>query len=195
MIFPAVILAAGESRRMGSPKALLDLGGETFLDRLIRVLGACCAPVVVVLGHEADTIRSGVRRAAGTDWIVNRDYRRGQLSSLQAGLRALSPASPYALFTLVDHPAVAEATVRALVDAPAAPVVVASCGGRRGHPVRVRADVIGQILALPPDRQAKTLLREGAVCLETGDPGVLEDIDDPEAYRQLRRRLAGGEGR
>jgi len=180
---------------MGSPKALLDLGGEAFLDRLVRVLGSCCAPVVVVLGHGAEVIRSGVRRTARVEWIVNHDYPLGQLSSLQAGLRALPPASPYALFTLVDHPAVAETTVRALVDAPAAPVVIASCGGRRGHPVRVRADVIGQLLALPPHSQAKTLLREGAVCLETGDPGVLEDIDDPEAYEQLRRRLAGGDGR
>jgi CTP:molybdopterin cytidylyltransferase MocA len=195
VIIPAVILAAGESRRMGSPKALLDLEGETFLDRLIRVLGACCAPVVVVLGHEADAIRSGVRRKAGTGWIINHDYPLGQLSSLQAGFRAIPPGSPYALFTLVDHPAVAEASVRALVDAPDAPVVIASCGGRRGHPVRVRGDVIGKVLALPPDSQAKTLLRENAVCLETGDPGVVEDIDDPEAYRQLRLRLAGGAGR
>lgn len=177
---------------MGSPKALLALGDETFLDRLIRVLGACCAPVVVVLGHEAAAIRSGVRRAAQAEWVVNPLYRLGQLSSLQAGLRAVPPAAPYVLFTLVDHPAVAEATIRELVEAPDAPVVIASCGGRRGHPVRVRADVIEQVLALPAESQAKALLRQKAVCLETGDPGVREDIDDPDAYRQLRLRLAGG---
>ena len=82
----AVILAGGASRRMGSPKALLPYAGETFVDRLIGVFQSVCDSVIVVLGHEADAIRSGVRRKAS--FVFNPDHELGQLTSLQCGLRA-----------------------------------------------------------------------------------------------------------
>ena len=80
----AIILAAGASSRMGSPKALLEYRGETFADRLIRVLSGVCDPVIVVTGRHHKAIRAGVRGKAC--FVVNPDPDRGQLSSLQRAL-------------------------------------------------------------------------------------------------------------
>ena len=83
-----IILSAGASRRMGTPKALLQLNDETFLDRLIRLFSEVCSPVIVVLGDQADQIRSGIRRGSEARFVVNPDPERGMLSSLQCGLRS-----------------------------------------------------------------------------------------------------------
>ena len=82
-----LILAAGESRRMGSPKALLRYRGQTFLDTLISLFAARCSPVIVVLGANADEIRRGLSCSA--EFVINPDYRTGQTSSMQCGLRAV----------------------------------------------------------------------------------------------------------
>ncbi|MFN0167741.1 MAG: NTP transferase domain-containing protein [Bryobacteraceae bacterium] len=196
MKIPAVILAAGESRRMGSPKALLVYQGETFLSRLIRVLGTSCDPVVVVLGHDAALMRQAVQ--GGARIVENRQYALGQLTSLQTGLRSVPADAAYVLFTLVDHPAVSEATIAALVNAPDSPVAVPRFEGRRGHPVRLRREVAREILALPSAGQAKTVMRAhaaGTLYLDLDDPGVVDDIDDPEAYRRLLGREVPGAAR
>jgi len=83
-VIAAVILAAGASRRMGSPKALLEYQGQTFLNRLIRVLGEVCDPVIAVLGYHAEIIRA--QAIGSVQFVVNPDPDRGQLSSLQTGL-------------------------------------------------------------------------------------------------------------
>ena len=110
-----LILAAGESRRMGFPKALLHIPRETFLDTLVELFAARCSPVIVVLGAGADEIRAARPRPA--TFVVNRDYQRGQTSSMQCGLRAVPPEAEGVLFTLVDHPAVAPDTFDALLAA------------------------------------------------------------------------------
>src|SRR5262249_43926287 len=129
-----LILAAGESRRMGFPKALLELRGETFLDGLIRTFGAHCSPVVAVLGAEAPRIRAGLRAAGSAMIVENPDWRLGQLTSMQCGLRAAPPEARGVLFTLVDHPNVRSATVAELVRQDA-PLAIPRYAGRRGHPL------------------------------------------------------------
>jgi CTP:molybdopterin cytidylyltransferase MocA len=108
-----IILAAGESRRMGFPKALLRYREESFLDTLIGLFAARCQPVIVVLGAHSDRIRQHTLRPA--TFVINADYQRGQTSSMQCGLRAVPPGADSVLFTLVDHPAVAPATLDALL--------------------------------------------------------------------------------
>lgn len=182
-----LILAAGESRRMGSPKALLPYREETFLDTLCGLFGARCAPVIVVLGAAAEQIRSRAVRPA--TFVENHDYRSGQTSSMQCGLRAVPPDSEGVLFTLVDHPAVAPRTIDALLAHTAKALLrVPRYRGRRGHPIWLSRELIPEFLALPEDGAARDVVRRHAA--ETGfidvdDPGILADIDDPEAYRRL----------
>jgi molybdenum cofactor cytidylyltransferase len=182
-----LILAAGESRRMGFPKALLNFRGETFLDRLIRILSACCSPVIAVLGAEAERIRAGLRSASSARIVVNPDFRMGQITSMQCGLRAVPADARGVLFTLVDHPNPSDATIRALVAAHA-PIVIPCYQGRRGHPIWFSRDLVPEFLALPAASSARTVLERhsaGIRYLDGDDPGILDDVDDPEAYRRL----------
>jgi molybdenum cofactor cytidylyltransferase len=182
-----LILAAGESRRMGFPKALLRYREGTFLDRLAGLFAARCSPVIVVLGAEADRIRAAAHPAA--TFVVNPDWVRGQTTSMQCGLGAVPPDADGVLFTLVDHPAVAPATIDALLAGPRAALLrVPQYHGRRGHPIWFSRGVIPEFLALPETGAARDVVRSHTAqteFLDVDDPGILADIDDPEAYRGL----------
>lgn len=173
---------------MGTPKALLDYRGETFLNRLIRVLGGVCDPVIVVLGYHADEIRDQLLGQAR--FVLNPDPSRGQLSSLQTALAEVPSDAEGFLFVPVDCPAVEPETVARIVEAirsSNALLAIPRHEGRRGHPVGARRELIPEFLALPPEGQAKDVVRRHAAhYLDTVDAGVLSDIDDPEAYRVLQ---------
>ena len=193
MSLAGLILAAGESRRMGSPKALLDFEGETFLDRLVLMLGGSCSPVIVVLGFEPQRIRAGLRRAELATFVTNPDYRRGQLSSLQRGLAAVPPEAEGVMFTPVDYPAVRPSTIariarRFQTRQPNEWLVVPRSQGRHGHPVCLVRALIPEFLALADDAQARDVIRrhrEHTVYLDVDDAGILKDVDDPESYARL----------
>jgi molybdenum cofactor cytidylyltransferase len=186
-----IILAAGESRRMGFPKALLRYRDETFLDTLIGLFAARCQPVIVVLGAHTDRILERTLRPA--TFVINPDYRRGQTSSMQCGLRVVPPEAEGVLFTLVDHPAVAPATLDALLAAPGPdacnPLVrVPRHTGRRGHPIWFSRDLIAEFLSLPENGAAREIVRSHAAqtgFLDVDDPGILADIDDAAEYGRL----------
>jgi molybdenum cofactor cytidylyltransferase len=185
-----IILAAGESRRMGSPKALLEFRGATFADALVSVLSPFCDPVVVVTGAHDREIRAGMRSQACI--VYNPGYAGGQLTSLQAGLRALPAGIGRVLVTLVDHPAVSSSTVARLLE-PDAPFVIPRYNGKRGHPIVFDASLIPEFLALAPDRSARDVrdrYAAGIAQVDVNDPGVISDIDDPEAYRRLLQAVA-----
>lgn len=188
MTAAGLILAAGESRRMGSPKALLDFQGETFLDRLIAGLSPFCDPVMVVLGCEAARVRAGIKRPGRARFIENPDFPSGQLSSMQCGLRALPADVSGVLFTLVDHPNVQPSTLAALLEPPRAALAIPRYQGRRGHPMFIGPALIPEFLALPPEAQAKTVVArhlDRVRWVDVDDPGILDDVDDPAAYRRL----------
>jgi molybdenum cofactor cytidylyltransferase len=193
-VIAGIILAAGASSRMGVPKALLDYRGETFLNRLIRVMGAVCDPVIVALGYHADEIRSAARGRAR--FAVNPDASRGQLSSLQTALAEVSHEAEGFLFMPVDCPAAESSTIERIVDAFRGPeeplLVIPRFEGRRGHPVCARRELIAEFLALPAEGQAKDVVRrhvDRTRYFDTLDAGVLSDIDDPEAYRILQESV------
>ena len=174
---------------MGFPKALLDFHGETFLDRLIRLFTPHCAPVVAVLGAEADRIRAGLQSADRATIVVNPDYRQGQLTSMQAGLRAIPPTAAGVLFTLVDHPNSSPATITALCGYDA-PFVIPRFQGRRGHPIWFHPSLIPEFLNLDATQTARVILDRYAPQIryvDVDDPGILDDIDDPDSYRRLIR--------
>ena len=194
MTIAGIILAAGAGRRVGSPKALLQLEGETFFDRMVAALQPSCDLLIAVLGHHEEAVRKGVERADAVRFVRNPEPERGMLSSLQCGLRAL-PEETAAIFCPVDYPLVRPATVKALAEAfrarPDAPVVVPTCEGRRGHPVLVAGRAIRDLLALPPDaspRDAIRRFRPATIYVETGDAGILHDVDTPADYGRLEDR-------
>ena len=86
----AVVLSAGESSRMGRPKALLPIEGQKFIERIIRVIGQSrVGRTIVVLGHHADQLRGQIEHLP-VEFVINPDYRSGQLSSLQAAIRHIN---------------------------------------------------------------------------------------------------------
>jgi len=181
-----LILAAGESKRMGSPKALLEFHGETFLDRLIGQFSKFCEPVVVVVGCEAERIRSSVMQPAL--FAENAAYRLGQLSSMQCGLRIIPETAEGVLFTLVDHPNIQDSTIASILRPPRAALAIPRYRDRRGHPMYFDRQLIPEFLELPPESQAKAVVArhvEQARWIDVDDPGILDDVDDPAAYRRL----------
>ncbi len=176
---------------MGTPKALLDYRGETFLDRLIRVMGLATDPVIVVLGYHASRIRACARRTA--KFVINPAPERGQLSSLQTGLAALPREAQGAAFIPMDCPAVQEDTVARLAAAfdardPETLFVIPRQGAKRGHPVFAARRIADELLALPQDGQARDVVHRyvsRTQYIDVEDSGILADIDDPEAYRKL----------
>src|SRR5688572_12086249 len=114
----AVILSAGESSRMGRPKALLPIEGQKFIERIIRVIGQSkVGRTIVVLGHHADQLRSQIEHLS-VEIVVNPDYQSGQLSSLQAAIRHIEKDDRCGgmLVHLVDHPFIDVALVDKLID-------------------------------------------------------------------------------
>ena len=188
-----IILAAGESSRMGTDKALLTYRGRTFLEAILSTCReAGIDRLVVVLGHHAREIQRAVK-LEGAEVVVNQNYHLGQTSSLQAGLKALETAEPEAIvLCLVDHPAVSVATVRKLVQTfqeTRAAVVIPTFQNQRGHPVLIGRALFQELKGLSPDQGADTIIhkhRDATQFVEVSDPGVLTDVDDPETYCLLR---------
>ena len=176
---------------MGSPKALLQYQGEAFLNRLIRVLGEVCDPVIAVLGYHAEIIRA--QAIGSVQFVVNPDPDRGQLSSLQTGLAAVPAGVEGFLFTPVDSPAIQESTLQQLVTRfrnrkPETQFVIPRYEGQRGHPVFGNSSLLKEFLALPLTAQAKDIVHvyvPRTEYLDVNDPGILADIDDRAAYEQL----------
>jgi len=188
-----LILAAGASQRMGQPKPLLEFEGETFLERLARILSKHTQPVVVVLGFDAEVVLRRVGEPAGVVFVQNPHPERGQLSSMQLGLQALPDNVQAVLFTPVDHAPITENTVAALVAAfrdsgGSHPLVIPRWQGRRGHPVCMARELFADILGLPESEAAHHVIRahqHRALYLDVDDSGVVLDVDDPVAYQQL----------
>lgn len=187
-----LILAAGESRRMGRDKALLTCRGRSFLETIINNLGAAGVDkVTVVLGHHAEIIQRAVDLSA-VRVVVNHDYQRGQTSSLQMGLAAAIAGSPEAvILCLVDHPAISVEVIAKLTErfeSTRPPVLIPTHKGQRGHPVVISQTLFPELLALPPDEPAKTVIRKyrsATEFVQVTDPGILIDVDDPAAYARL----------
>jgi nicotine blue oxidoreductase len=186
-----VLLAAGEGKRLGTPKALVELGGRRLVDRgadLLRDGGT--APVVVVTGAAPVTV-------PGVILVPNPEWRTGMGSSLSAGLRALPGECAAAVIALVDQPLIGAGVIRRLVAAyrDGAELVVAGYHGRARNPVLLaRRHWAGVIAAADGDTGARPYLRAhpGLVTLvECADIAAPDDVDTPEDLARVGALLSG----
>jgi molybdenum cofactor cytidylyltransferase len=196
----AIVLAAGESTRMGVPKALLpDDAGRTFVTRLLHTFAAAGVfDVTIVTGSLHERIVAAVASDAPRRMLIrfarNADPGRGQLSSLLTGLAAAdAPGVPGVLVTLVDVPFVRPATVRAVIDAferTRAPIVRPVRGDHHGHPVLFARSMFDELRRANPTEGAKAVLRANAASVmnvEVDDEGAMLDIDTPDVYARIVR--------
>jgi len=180
-MIPAIVLAAGASRRLGRPKQLVALEGETLLRRAARAALAGCAPVLVVLGSGADAMAANLAGLPVT-LVGNAAWETGMASSIRAGILALPAGAEAVLFLVCDQIAVDGALVRRLLEARRDhPDAVIACGyaGTRGTPSIFPARCFPQLLELHGDRGARGLLQGDAVVV-LSFPGGEADVDLPE---------------
>ena len=187
-----VVLSAGESSRMGRPKALLPIEGQRFIERIIRVLGLSrVGRTIVVLGHHAEQLRGQIEHLP-VEIVINPDYQSGQLSSLQAAIRHIERDDRCAgmLVHLVDHPFIDVALVDKLIAGffeTKKLIVVPLYKEKRGHPVIFSRELFGELLNAPVDQGAKAVVnahRQDTLEIDWQDEGITLDIDTPELYRQ-----------
>jgi CTP:molybdopterin cytidylyltransferase MocA len=177
-----VLLAAGAGRRMGGPKALVELGGEPLVRRGVRLLtDGGCDPVVVVVGSAAERVRplcDGVQVVEATGWAT------GMAASLQAGLGAA--VGDACVVALVDQPGVTPAAVARLRAAhrDGAPAAVATYAGRPRNPVLLDRSVWAEVAAAAHgDEGARPWLRahpDRVVQVDCSDVGSPDDVDTPQ---------------
>ncbi len=203
-----VILSAGESRRMGRPKALVPFpdilnqeqagltpaptAQKTFLEHLIEVTRHPRTGVLrVVVGPHAAEIRARVKLDEGAI-VFNPDWQRGQLSSLQAAIRSLPAGKTEGiLICLVDHPLISAALVASLIktfDRDKNRIVIPAYRGRRGHPVIFPSALFEELLSAPPEVGARTVVHAHAndvVEVPVQEEGVLLNLNDPESIARI----------
>lgn len=189
----AIILAAGQSRRMGRNKLLVDLDGTLVIARVVEsVLASRASPVLVVTGHQGDALRDALR---GRDvrFIANPDYADGLSTSLRIGIAALPPETEGVVVCLGDMPAVDSDVIDALIAAldptTGAEIVAPSHDGRRGNPVLWGRRFFAELMTLSGDQGGKPLLAahpEACRLVAVATPGILLDLDTPEALARYR---------
>ena len=187
----ALLLAAGESQRMGRLKQLLPLGGSTLIEVVLEnLLRSRLQEVIVVLGFGAEEIRPRVE-AKGVRVAVNPRYKEGMASSLRVGLDALDPRAEGILVALADQPFIPPEVIDRLIEAfqgTSKGIVVPTFQGRRGHPVIFHRRYMEELRSLSGDQGGRKLLHrnpEDLLGVEVDCPGVITDIDTLEDYWQF----------
>jgi molybdenum cofactor cytidylyltransferase len=186
----AVILSGGASRRMGSPKALLPYQGRPFLEHFLDVTSLPEIGVRrVVLGADAESIGKAVRLKP-EEIVINADWKKGQLSSIQAALRSLPAGTMGMLLCLIDHPLISVELVRELIEQfhlSKKAIVLPVYEGRRGHPVIFSAALYDELLRAPLETGARAVVwaHEGDVEeVRTNEEGCVLNLNDPETLRK-----------
>jgi molybdenum cofactor cytidylyltransferase len=189
----AVILSGGASQRMGSPKALLPYQGRPFLEHLITVTSH---PKIgarrIVLGAHAELIADAVRLAAD-EVVINAEWEKGQLSSIQAGMRSLPAGTDGMILCLIDHPLISATLVDELIErfysgSKTPPIVLPVYQGKRGHPVIFSSGVYEELMTAPLEQGARSVVwahaREVAEVV-TSEQGCVLNLNDPETMQRV----------
>ncbi len=197
----AVVLAAGSSTRMGENKLLMSLEGETVVRRAVRAaVAAALDPIIVVLGHEPETVRAALE-GLPCRTVVNPDHARGQGTSLQFGIAEVASATDAgaAVVMLADMPFVTAAMLARVAarEGSPAPMVVSRYGEINAPPILYDRSLFAELLALTGQACGKEMVRrhrEHALTLSWPE-AALADIDRPEDYQRIVAELAGAAGK
>jgi CTP:molybdopterin cytidylyltransferase MocA len=197
----AIVLAAGESSRMGEPKALLDWGGKVLVQHQIDELTtAGCNPVVVVLGHDARRIAEAISCEGACRVVINEGYQEGRASSVRVGAEAVPDGAEAVVVASVDQPCRA-GTVRALIEsyrAAGGAIVVPRYEGRNGHPALFASELIGDLRAVAEASEGLRAVRRreaaGTRFLDIDDAWVRLDLNTPEDYAAASEARAAPDG-
>jgi molybdenum cofactor cytidylyltransferase len=187
---PAIILSAGESKRMGFPKALLQRKGVTLLeDQICRFKEAGCYPVAPVLGANAKMILnqvSGIRK----NCIINRKWKIGQFSSIKSGLKSLKDISFGCLIIPVDTAFVPVSVIRKIIKKAIEKryqAIIPSYKGKRGHPVWISSALIKKVISenARKGRLDKITRRQHAkLIIKTNAAAILNNINIPKDFQE-----------
>ncbi|MBI5021549.1 MAG: nucleotidyltransferase family protein [Ignavibacteriales bacterium] len=189
-----IILAAGSSRRMGSPKSLLKIGEKTFLQHIVDVLhSARVIDIVIILGAEAEEIRKSLSWFDGKT-VVNEDWQKGQLTSIIKGIDALDLNSTEpeeingAMICPVDHPLLIQSLLVDLLQGywtSKKKIIIPTFNSRRGHPVIFDKKYFDELRSASHDVGARSVIHKHSddVCeVPVNEEGVLINIDTQEDY-------------
>jgi molybdenum cofactor cytidylyltransferase len=194
----AILLAAGESRRMGQLKALLPWQGVSLIKHQVASLRAGgVGQVVVVLGHRSDELKLELADTAGVSWQLNPDYLQGKTTSIKAGLNALGTNQPKALLLLnVDQPRSAD-VIRSLLEKHLSQgnlITIPTHNGKGGHPIILSPTLLDELREIDEESFGiKAVVQrhlEGTRRVEMDFPEVLWDLNTPEEYQRVLE--AGG---
>jgi CTP:molybdopterin cytidylyltransferase MocA len=181
----AVILSGGASRRMGSPKALLSYQGRPFLEHLLDVARHPQIGVRrIVLGADAEPIAKEVNLEP-REIVINDEWEKGQLSSIQAAIRSLPAETDGLILLLIDHPLISSSLVAELIESfytSRKPIVVPVYEGRRGHPVIFSSSLYPELMNAPIEKGARSVVWAHAAeiqVLHTNEEGCVLNLNDP----------------
>jgi molybdenum cofactor cytidylyltransferase len=191
----AVILAAGESKRMGSPKALLLYNDRTFLEHLLEIT---CHPKIgaqlIVLGAGAEAISKHVGLKP-EQTVVNPEWESGQLSSIKAALKSIAEKPcDGVLLCLVDHPLISSKLIGELIESfyrSGKLIVLPTFHGKRGHPVIFSSKLFSELLDAPEETGARSAVWKHAkeICeVPTSEEGIILNLNDPETFHSATNR-------
>lgn len=195
----AIVLAAGESTRMGFPKLLLQVEGKSLLQHVIdNALQSKAGEVIVVLGAEATKLRRELKQRQ-VQIIENASYKEGLSTSLKVGLQAVSPQAQAVLVLLGDQPLVSHDIIDALIDkyeASGSIMVAPVYSGRRGNPVLFDSSLIPELISVTGDKGGREIIEKHLDQLATIDfesTIIGSDIDSWDDYREVCRFLQDSE--
>lgn len=191
LTYNTMILSAGESKRMGFPKALLDSGdGRKFLEMIldaVKNISIASEKIIIVLGYHRDRILEGID-TNGCTVVTNPEPENGQLSSLISGLGEVDEDCLGILLCLVDHPLVEGETygriVKYALENPGK-IILPRYGDRKGHPVFFPREIFCDLKESPLDQGARYAVQKNRyriMVVDVDDPGILKDIDTREEY-------------
>lgn len=194
--FWAIVLAAGESKRMGSPKMLLDFGGVTMLERVIEnITNSKISDTIVVLGAERDKLTEIIERMP-VSHCFNENYREGMLSSVKCGFRNVPADTDAVLVFQGDQPFISPEVINSVIEKYLSSdfgLVMPVFNGKRGHPLLIDSRYFNEIELLDSSEGLRSLARrnsEDVLEVNTNQPGILRDFDTYAEYRnEINQKL------